>query len=188
MLAPPQQCVTKPTLENFPRPLGVGDLMMAERRRRTPEDSDRPPEADLRCLLPSLEVHDHQISLPPSGEGECGALCFFFGEKYSRVVYRAHEDSSRLQPGPPPNTCRVPTSGIPQIIEASSVSARMSSGSRSCTSAFPQARARTWVSRVMAWSRLETRSGAWSTGRRFTSSGSCVVMPTGQRPVWQWWQ
>src|SRR5947208_13133251 len=76
MLAPPQQCVTRPTLENFPRPLGVGDLMMAERRRRTPENSDRPPEADFRCLLPSLEVHDHQISLPPLG-GRGNAVSVF---------------------------------------------------------------------------------------------------------------
>src|SRR5213596_4202248 len=78
MLAPPQQCVTRPTLENFPRPLGVRDLMMAERRRRTPEGSDRPPEADLRCLLPSLEVHDHtDLSSSPRGRGNA-VLCVFF--------------------------------------------------------------------------------------------------------------
>src|SRR5213083_2798212 len=110
MLAPPQQCVTRPTLENFPRPLGVRDLMMAERRRRTPEGSDRPPEADLRCLLPSLGVHVHQSSLPPPGGGRIPSLVLFVGEKYPRVVYRAHEDSPRAQRGPPPNTRRVPTS------------------------------------------------------------------------------
>ena len=39
------------------------------------------------------------------------------------------------------------------------------------------------ISLVTACSQLLTRSAAASTSRRFVSSGSCVVMPTGQRPV-----
>ena len=35
---------------------------------------------------------------------------------------------------------------------------------------------------------MRTRRAACSTSRRCSSSGSWVVMPTGQRPVWQWWQ
>ena len=31
-------------------------------------------------------------------------------------------------------------------------------------------------------------SAASSMGKRATSSGSWVVIPTGQSPVWQWWQ
>ena len=38
-----------------------------------------------------------------------------------------------------------------------------------------------------AWKKLATRSAAVSTSSRAVSSGSCVVIPTGQRPVWQWW-
>ena len=86
------------------------------------------------------------------------------------------------------STKSVPASGIPVISEASSVSARRSSGSRSWTLFLPHARAIIWTSRVIDCRKLETRSAASSIGRRGISSGSCVVIPTGQRPVWQWWQ
>ena len=38
---------------------------------------------------------------------------------------------------------------------------------------------------AVACSQLATRSAAASISSRFINSGSCVVMPTGQRPVWQ---
>ena len=53
-----------------------------------------------------------------------------------------------FQPGPPPNTLLVPTSGTPVIIDDSRVKARKSSGSRSWTSALPQERASIWISAV----------------------------------------
>src|ERR1700677_3314269 len=84
-----------------------------------------------------------------------------------------------------PKTLRVPAKGTPQMIDASMVKAAMSSGSRWCTSDLPQARANIWISRVMARSRFNARSAPCSISSRFISSGSCVVMPTGQRPVWQ---
>ena len=86
------------------------------------------------------------------------------------------------------STKSVPASGISVIIEDSSVSARMSSGSRWCTSLCPQARATICISMVIDARKLNTRSAAASTSSRFISSGSWVVIPTGHRPVWQWWQ
>ena len=80
----------------------------------------------------------------------------------------------------------VPTSGMRVIAAASTVSARRSSGSRSWTLDLPQERAIIWTSRVIAVRKLATRSAASSIGRRAMSSGSWVVIPTGQRPVWQW--
>ena len=98
---------------------------------------------------------------------------------------RVSSQSSR----PRPVTQRVPASGTPVISDASSVRARRSSGSRSWTSRLPQARARIWISerhrRATSWRRARRPRRSSS---RFISSGSCVVMPTGQRPVWQWWQ
>ena len=71
------------------------------------------------------------------------------------------------------------------MAEASSVSARRSSGSRLCTEDFPHAFASSVASIVMAVSRRNVRSAPASTSIRVSSSGSWVVIPTGQRPVWQ---
>src|SRR3972149_6465234 len=57
------------------------------------------------------------------------------------------------------------------MAEASSVRARRSSGSRSWTFALPQARASIWISSVIAWRKLATRSAASGVGGRFVSSG-----------------
>ena len=83
------------------------------------------------------------------------------------------------------STKSVPARGIPVISEDSSVSARMSSASRSWTSFFPHARAIICISMVIDCRKLKTRSAAPSISSRCISSGSCVVMPTGHRPVWQ---
>src|SRR5262249_49120211 len=91
--------------------------------------------------------------------------------------------SSRFHPGPPPKTRLVPARGTPVIIDASRVRARRSSGSRSWTSFFPQALASIWISDVTARNQCATRSAPASMSSRLTSSGSCVVIPTGQRPV-----
>ena len=79
----------------------------------------------------------------------------------------------------------VPASGTPAIAEASSVKAPKSSGSRLCRLVLPQARANSWASMVSVCRKLYTRSAAASGSRRLRNSGSCVAIPTGQRPVWQ---
>ena len=61
-------------------------------------------------------------------------------------------------------------------------------GSRSWTSDLPHARAIICISIVIELRKCSTRSEASWGGSRLASSGSCVVIPTGQPPVWQWWQ
>ena len=75
------------------------------------------------------------------------------------------------------NAKLVPTSGMPVMAEASIVIARRSSGSRSCTSYLPQARANICISCVIELRKPSTRSAASSTVSRAISSSSCVAMP-----------
>src|SRR5262249_33075702 len=96
------------------------------------------------------------------------------------------------QPAPPnssgPTVHSTPASGTPANAHASSDAARRSSGSRLWTVFLPTDFATPVSSIIIACRKFATRSAPASGSSRASSSGSCVVMPTGQRPVWQWWQ
>ncbi len=83
-----------------------------------------------------------------------------------------------------PNTLSVPTRGTRAIAEASIVSAARSSGSRLFTSPLPSDRVSSASSMVIELRKLATLSAPSSGSSRFTSSGSCVAIPTGHLPVW----
>ena len=66
-------------------------------------------------------------------------------------------------------------------------SARTGPRARGCGRRSCRRRARASGTRASACAgSCSTRVAASSTTRRLRSSGSCVVIPTGQRPVWQW--
>jgi hypothetical protein len=67
---------------------------------------------------------------------------------------------------------------------ASMVSAQRSSGSSECTFVLPHAREHLHLEHQRVQEVVDAPA-AWSTMTAFTA-GSCVVIPTGQRPVWQW--
>src|SRR5207302_10419830 len=106
------------------------------------------PEAELAGRpVPAVRAghgEGHNFSLPPGGGG--------FGVGGNRDASAA---ATRSAIASGVSTKSVPASGMPVMIEASSVSARMSSGSRWWTSDFPQARAIICISMVIACTKLK---------------------------------